>query len=343
MKKLFLCLLLSLTLAASAQQKNFTVRCVAFYNLENLYDTINDPKVSDEDFTPDGKYAWGSMKYKNKLEHMSEAISKIGGNYAPNGSVVLGVAEIENQSVLEDLVKMPALKKANYGIVHYDSPDKRGVDVAFLYSKDHFQTINSKAFPLVLPNEPDFRTRDQLLVEGLLDGEKIFVIVNHWPSRLGGEEKSSYKREAAAALTRHLADSVKNLDAQAKIIIMGDLNDDPINNSCKKVLNAKEKPEEVTADAYLNCTWALYDKGVGSLAYDDKWNLFDQIIISPALLAPRGSKFSYWKAQIMNLDFLTQQEGRYKGYPLRTHASGAYLNGYSDHYPSCIYLIKENQ
>jgi len=323
-----------------SQNKNYQVTCVGFYNLENFFDTIKSPNTNDDDFTPKGKYAWGTMKYNNKLKNMSYAISQIGGKYAPTGPIVIGVSEVENELVLQDLVKMPALSKSNYGIVHYDSPDRRGIDVALLYNKSRFTVTASKPCPLRLSEDTAFRTRDQLLVEGLLDGEKFYFIVNHWPSRMGGEAASRPKRVAAATLTKHITDSILALDPQSKIVIMGDLNDDPINDGCKKVLNAKAEKGEVTAGALYNCDWSLYNKGIGSLAYEDKWNLFDQIIITPALLGERGASYSFWKAQIMNLDFLTQQEGRYKGYPLRTHAGDSYLNGYSDHYPSCIYLIR---
>lgn len=343
MKKISLFLLLSLAIIANAQDKNYQVRCVAFYNLENLYDTIDAPNVSDEEFTPRGKNNWATMKYSNKLKNMAHAISQIGGKYAPNAPAILGVSEIENRSVLEDLVNMPELQKANYGIVHYDSPDKRGVDVAMFYNKNNFKLTDSKAYALRLPEDSSFRTRDQLLVSGLLDGEPIYVIVNHWPSRFGGEERSRPMRLAAAKLTKHIADSILVANAQAKIIIMGDLNDDPNNESCKTVLRAKAKPEAVKAGDLFNCTWPLFKDGIGSLAYQDRWNLFDQIIVSSALLAPRGTSYSFWKAQVMNLDFLIQQDGKFKGYPLRTHAGGAYLNGYSDHFPTCIYLLREQQ
>lgn len=326
-----------------AQEKQYQVACVAFYNLENIYDTIDAPDVDDAEFTPAGKNQWGSMKYLNKLHNMSYAISQIGGKYAPNGPLVLGVSEVENKSVLEDLVKMPSLAKSNYGIVHYDSPDRRGVDVGLLYNKNHFTVTSSKAYPLKSPNDTAFRTRDQLLVEGLLDGEKFYFIVLHWPSRMGGEARSQPKRIEAATLTKHITDSILAVDKQAKIVIMGDLNDDPSNLSCKKILNARSTPEEMVEGSLYNCTWPLYKQGIGSLAYRDKWNLFDQIIISPSLLGEKEEYYKFWKVQIMNLDFLIQQEGKYKGYPLRTHAGGAYMNGYSDHFPVCIYLIRIKQ
>lgn len=332
---------LCITSIAHGQNKNYQVTCIGFYNLENFFDTIKSPNTNDVDFTPQGRYTWGTMKYNNKLKNMSHAISKIGGTLAPNGPTVLGVAEVENRQVLEDLVKMPDLSQGHYGIVHYDSPDRRGIDVGFLYNKDHFTVTSSKKYSLLIPQDTAFHTRDQLLVEGLLDGEKFYFIVNHWPSRLGGEAASRPKRVAAATLTKHIADSILAENKQAKIVIMGDLNDDPANVSCSKVLRGKLKKDEVKEGDLYNCDWALFDSGIGSLAYDDKWNLFDQIFVTPALLGQHGPTYTFWKAEIMNLYFLTQQEGRYKGYPLRTHAGNSYLNGYSDHYPSCIYLVKE--
>lgn len=339
MKKILVSIFITFSVIAFSQEKKFQMECVAFYNLENLFDTIDSPNTNDKDFLPDGSYAWTPEKYKNKLEHMAYAISQIGGKFAPNGPAILGVSEVENRSVLEDLVKMPSIKDINYGIVHYDSPDRRGIDVAMLYNPDHFKVLMSKPYPLIFPDDTAFKTRDQLLVEGLLDGDKIYVIVNHWPSRYGGEARSRPNRVAAATLTKHITDSIMAVDQDAKIIIMGDLNDDPNNESCKKTLAAKRKPEQVKDGELYNTTWPLFKKGIGSLAYRDNWNLFDQIIVSSGLLdAEEGYKF--YKAYIFNKDFLIQQEGRYKGYPLRTHAGGSYLNGYSDHFPSYIFLMR---
>lgn len=340
MKQIIVAFFCMFSFVLLGQEKEYQISCVAFYNLENLFDTINDPTINDEQFLPDGSYGWTGMKYNNKLEKMAYAISQIGTKYTSNGPVILGVSEIENRGVLEDLVKMPKLKDRNYGIVHYDSPDRRGIDVGLLYNPEHFEVVNSVSYLLSMENDTAFRTRDQLMVEGLLDGERIYVIVNHWPSRSGGEARSRPKRVAAAALTKHISDSILATNQEAKIIIMGDLNDDPTNESCKKTLGAKKSESKVGKGDLFNATWPLFSKGIGSLAYRDNWNLFDQIIISSGLLNDEDG-YKYWKTFIFNKDFLIQQEGRYKGYPLRTHAGGAYLNGYSDHFPSYIYLIRE--
>lgn len=322
------------------QKLKLQVSCVAFYNLENLFDTIDNANVIDEEFLPNGAMKWGTMKYTAKLQHMSNAISQIGLEYSPQGIALIGVSEIENRGVLEDLVKQPDLAKRSYQIVHYDGPDRRGVDVALLYNPKLFIVTNSKSYRLHTADTA-FLTRDQLMVSGYLQGEKVHVIVNHWPSRTGGEERSRPKRNAAAALTRSIADSLFRVDPKAKIIIMGDLNDDPFNESCATILGAKKELNDVKDGQLYNTLWKTLDKGVGSLAYADQWNLFDQIIVSSEIAHSDPGKLKLWKAEVFNKPFLTQQEGRYKGTPLRTHAGGAWTNGYSDHYPTLIYLVKE--
>ena len=349
MKKIgFLLLAVFLTgvTVTQAQKKQYAIYAVAFYNLENLFDTINQPNTNDEEFTPSGSYRWGGLKYRNKLNNLAYAISNFAtDNSSPfklkNGPAVIGVSEIENEQVLEDLIHTGELSKRNYGIVHYDSPDFRGIDVGLIYDKDQFTLESSRSARLNTPQFPDLRTRDQLVVSGILAGERVHFIVNHWPSRLGGEKQSNSKREAAAALTKHLADSLLAADPDSKVIIMGDLNDDPSNRSCKTVLGAKKKQQEVQAGGYFNTMWEMFDKGIGTLAYNGSWNLFDQIIISGNLLGKDRSTLKYIRSEVFNRDFLKQKEGKYKGYPLRTHAAGVYLNGYSDHFPTLIYLAKE--
>lgn len=324
------------------EKTSHSVSCVAFYNLENLFDTINDPIINDEEYLPNGPNKWNTLRYTNKLRNMAYAISQIGTDIVPAGAMILGVSEIENRGVLEDLVKEPALHTRNYKIVHYDSPDRRGVDVGLLYNPDYFNVTDSASYRLVIPENPELRTRDQLLVSGLLQGERVHVIVNHWPSRYGGELYSRPNRNAAARLTRQICDSLYRLDPKAKIIIMGDLNDDPSNESCAIVLGAKKERKDVEPQGYYNTLWKTLDRGIGSLGYNDSWNLFDQIIISGNLAnADRKQGWRFWKAEVFNRDFLIVQEGLNKGYPKRTHTSGVWTNGYSDHFPTLIYLIKQ--
>ena len=335
---LFALLFLLSSVAIVCSQGKLGVYAVAFYNLENLYDTENDPNVNDEDFTPEGVNEWTPDKYKKKLDNLSFAISKFGREHCAGGVSVLGVCEIENRKVLEDLTATPALADMNLGIVHYDSPDRRGVDVALLYNTASFKVLSSRVYPYVLPGNPDFRSRDQLLVTGLLGGEKIHVIVCHWPSRYG--DKSSELRENAASISKRIIDSIHNEDINAKIILMGDLNDDPTDISCRVVLKAKKKQSETKPGGLFNTMWEFYDRGIGSLAYQNKWSLFDQIIISYALLGKDRSTLKFWKSEIFNRDFLHQKEGRNKGYPMRTYSGNQFINGYSDHFPTLIYLIK---
>lgn len=333
---------LALTVSLSfAQNKKLAVYGVGFYNLENLFDTINTNGKYDLEFSPEGARRWNGQKYWSKQKNMAYAISQMGKETVPGGLAVLGVSEIENKSVLEDLVKMNDLAAQNLKIVHYDSPDKRGVDVGLLYNPKQFRVLASQSRRLTVEGKPDFLTRDQLVVTGLLGGEKISFVVNHWPSRLGGESQSSPLREAAAGLTKSIVDSLLQLDPKSNVVVMGDLNDDPINKSCKDVLRAKKKEKEVAQGDMYNTMWQFFDKGIGTLAYKGQWNLFDQIIITPNLLGKDRSHLKFWKAEVFNKSFLMNEEGAYKGYPKRTHAAGIFLNGYSDHFPTLIYLVKE--
>lgn len=322
-------------------QKKVGVYSVAFYNLENLFDTERDTTINDMEFTPQGANAWTEEKYKKKLNNLAFVITKIAKEHTPAGPAILGVSEIENRKVLEDLLKTGDMPSMGYEIVHYDSPDRRGVDVALLYNPKLFKVTSSKAYPYILPDNPNFKTRDQLLVSGTLAGDPFHVIVNHWPSRYGN--KSSELREHAASISKHISDSIYNADPTAKIVIMGDLNDDPVDRSVRVVLDAKKKQEQVKPGGLFNTMWGFYDRGIGSLSYQNKWSLFDQIIVSESLLGKDRSTLKFWKAEIFNRDFLLQKQGKYKGYPLRTFSNNQFMNGYSDHLPVIVYLAKELQ
>lgn len=328
-----------LFLSVSAKEKkDYELFCVAFYNVENLFDTI--PGDNDKEYTPEGAMQWDSKKYESKMKNMAYAISKIGEDFTPMGPSILGVCEVENRTVLKNLVKEDAIKHINYQIVHVDGGDPRGVDCALLYNPRDFYVTNVKSYPFYTNDDSTRRSRDQLLVSGILSGEEVHVIVNHWPSRRGGEVNSRPRRVAAARLTKHITDSILTIDKHANVIVMGDFNDDPINESVKEVLNAKRRKNETPEGGLFNTTWELYSKGIGSLAYGDAWNLFDQIIVSSGLIGKDKSKLTFWRAEIFQAPFLIRQEGQYKGYPFRTHAGGVYQNGYSDHFPALIYLIK---
>jgi hypothetical protein len=321
-------------------QQQYKVACVGFYNLENLFDTEDDPAIRDEEYTPEGSKNWDSTKYANKLQNMSKVISVLGTDVSPDGMAVLGVSEIENKRVLEDLVAHENLRDRNYKIVHYDSPDRRGVDVGLLYSEKYFKVSNSVSYELNFPDFPDYKTRDQLLVSGELDGEKLHFIVTHWPSRRGGASASEPRRIDAAKLGRRIIDSLLALDPNAKIVLMGDLNDDPIDASVKEYLRAKAKKAKVKDGDMFNAMYRHFKKGNGTLAWNDAWNLFDQLVISKSLISEDAANYVYHKSVVFNKDFLRQKEGRFAGYPHRTHAGGQYLNGYSDHFPVFLVLKK---
>ena len=337
-------LFLSLFISSHAQDKKFKIHTLAFYNLENLFDTINDPMKFD-DYSPimELKTNRGDA-YRRKITNMARVIAEIGKDVTHNTPAILGVCEVENKDVLEDIVNDSKLLEKNYGIVHYDSPDSRGIDVALLYQKSLFTPISSSAHELKIydtQTQKRITTRDQLLVSGKLEGDLIHIIVNHWPSRRGGEARSRPKRVAAAKLNKRILDSLQAHDPYAKLIIMGDLNDDPTNPSVKNVLKAKRKRKKVDFKGLYNPFEKFYRDGLGTTAYRDNWSLFDQIIVSKTLLEKDYTSFRYYQAGIFNKNYLITPKGKYKGYPFRSWNDSGFSNGFSDHFPVYIYLIKE--
>lgn len=335
-------LFLAFSVNAQEDKKAYQITCVGFYNLENLFDYSDDPAIRDEEYMPDGAKAWDSTKYASKLKNMSRVVSEIGTNWTPDGAAILGVCEVENKGVLEDLVAMPKLKDRDYQIVHYDSPDRRGIDVGFLYQEKYFKLKHSDKYPLYYKDEEgkNHHSRDQLVVSGEMGGEEVSIIVCHWPSRWGGQKASEPRRIAAGKVTRTIVDSLLNLDPNAKIIVMGDLNDDPVNVSLTEFVKAKGKKKKLKEGELYNTMWDHYKKGNGTLAYRGAWNLFDQIIISQPFLAKDASEYILHEAVVFRRDYMIQKEGAYAGYPLRTHAGGVWTDGYSDHFPSYIILKK---
>lgn len=311
--------------------------CVAFYNIENLFDTIDSPDTDDREFLPDGTNKWDGRKYRSKLENIAKVIGMIGEEMIPGGPGIIGLAEVENRLVLEDLIQTPPLRGKGYGIVHFDSPDYRGVDVAMLYKYSAFRVQHAVAVPMYMPGRERFRTRDQLVVSGLIDGEMVHVIVNHWPSRRSGPEY----RAAAASVTRRIVDSLDKAYKDAKIIVMGDLNDDPTDPSVANILGARGNKKELNPGDLFNPMLKLFRDGVGSLAYRDSWNLFDQIIVSQPFVDKSKRGLKLHQTRVFTRKFLLNQEGQYAGYPFRTFAGGAYTGGYSDHLPVYIILVKD--
>ena len=320
----------------------YKIVSIGFYNLENLFDTVDDTLINDEEFLPKGARSWTPERYQEKLTNMAYVISQIGLLDVAAGLSVLGVSEIESRKVLEDLVIQPAIKNRNYQIVHYDSPDGRGVDVGLLYNPSHFTVLSSTPIPLINYSEGEIqKTRDVLYVTGLLDTDTIHILVNHWPSRSGGEARTAPYRNSGAKLCRKIVDSLFVHNRESKILIMGDLNDDPTNESIKSHLRAVSDVKEIRKSGLFNPYEDFFRRGQGSNAYRDAWSLFDQIIVSRGFTNKKSSGFNYFKANIFNKRFLVQPSGQYKGYPLRTFSGDTYQGGYSDHFPAYIYLTKE--
>lgn len=344
-----------------SQPKKYKIHTVAFYNFENFYDTIDDAFTNDDEWTPNGAQHWTMEKYQQKLKNLARVLSEIGTPENSNAPVLIGGAEIENRSVLEDLIKEPKLQELDLGIIHFDSPDKRGIDVALLYQKKYFRPTSFSNIPLIIykkniPKKEEILdvedeeievkkeiknrvfTRDQLLVSGFLEDEEIHIIVNHWPSRSGGEKATSIFREAAGKLNRKIIDSLQQINPKAKVLTMGDFNDGPLNNSIKFGLEAKGKKSEVKEFDIFNPFEELEYKGLGTIAYRDYWSIFDQIMMTESFIKSDFSTYQFWKAGIFNKPYLIQTSGRYKGYPLRNTLTEV---GFSDHFPVYIYLIKE--
>lgn len=319
----------------------YEVHTIAFYNVENLFDTVRNDSINDESFTPEGSYQWDTEKYENKLTNIATVLSGIGTSKAMKlPPTIIGLSEVENKTVLEDLLKQEQLKKYNYKIIHRDSPDERGIDNAILYQADFFDIENVQPVFVELPDTTD-RTRDILLVSGTLSGESIHLLVNHWPSRSGGQARSEPNRFAAAHTLKQVVDSIYDASPQAKIIAMGDFNDDPVSPSLTEQLGATtEKNDLKGASNLYNPYGEFYKKGFGTTAWRDAWSLFDMIIVNEQLIDSTQG-FRFVKADRYYKDFLLQQDGRFKGYPKRTHSFGNYLNGYSDHLPVYIYIARK--
>jgi predicted extracellular nuclease len=344
MKKVFfISLLLSCTVSLFAQKKDYKPVVISFYNLENLFDTLDNTMINDEEFLPNGPRNYNGTIYFDKLDKLATVISQIGTEVNPDGPAVLGVAEVENDTVLKDLVQHKLIEKRKYKIVHYDSKDFRGIDVGLLYNPKYFTVEASDKLYVQLPggSKDAYYTRDILWVKGKLDGETVHIYVNHWPSRSGGEKRSAPGRNAAAQVCKNHIDSIAKIEPNAKIVIMGDLNDDPINKSVAGILGAKPKAEEVTKGGLFNPWTELYKKGNGTLAYQDAWGLFDQIIISYPWLSKDQSGLFFYQQHIFFKEYLVENKGRYKGYPMRTWDGNTYRGGYSDHFPTYLVMLKE--
>lgn len=320
----------------------YQVAAIAFYNFENLFDTVDDPKKFDEDFTPAGDYHYTDAIYRAKLHNLATVLQQLGTEVTPDGPALIGTAEIENDRVLQDLAAQPEIQARHYRFVHFESPDSRGIDVALLYNPRYFSVLHAEALltDIRVSGEKGGHTRDVLHVTGILAGDTVHVLVNHWPSRRGGEAASAPLRAIAAGVCRRVVDSLNTHAPGSKVLVMGDLNDDPVSPSVAKVLGAKGDKEKVQVNELYNPWAAYFNKGIGTLGYNDSWNLFDQIMLSGSWLKPTGKSWRYYKSEIFNRDFLKEKFGQYKGYPHRSFDGSNWINGYSDHFPVIVYVVK---
>ncbi|WP_300798046.1 endonuclease/exonuclease/phosphatase family protein [uncultured Alistipes sp.] len=343
MKKILITGLFAALIVATFAQKPYKV---VFYNFENLFDTIRNPEIYDEEFTPEGPKKWNSTKYNKKLNNLSRVLFDVAA-MDKDYPVVIGCSEIENRNVMEDVASTPKLAPAQYRIVHYDSPDARGVDVGFFYRSDVFKLEGSAPIPFTMEDMPDFRTRDIVTMWGTIEGEPFYFMVAHWPSRLGGKEASSPKRERAAEIMRHAADSVLAINPATKVVMMGDFNDDATDKSIVEVLGARDEIKELRPGDYYNPYIKVLKAGIGTLAYRDQWNLFDNIVVSENLATgstgelklQRVAKSKFYGG-VFRAPYLFQKEGQFKGYPLRTFVGNNFQGGFSDHFPVFIYIGK---
>ena len=318
-------------------------KVIAFYNLENLYDTLDDPATADDEFTPRGIRRYTSATQQHKLSNLSRVISELGpsAGYAPPD--LLAVAEIENSRVLQQLIRQPLIAAARYQIVHYESPDHRGIDVALLYQLKSFRVLESKPLPVTLPGgskEVRF-TRDILYVKGVMNNDTLHILVNHWPSRRGGEVRSAPGRAAAAKKARHLIDSLQTRQPDVKVIVLGDLNDDPDSKSITRWLGSSGKRQLPGSTLLFNPWVDWYRRGVGTLANKDRWGLFDQILLSRSWLDSNSGEWHWEGTGIYRKTYMIENLGRYKGYPMRTWDGNRYRGGFSDHFPTFITVVRK--
>ena len=313
------------------KKKKLNLHTIAFYNLENLFGTIDDPKTLDDDFTPKGFKKWTPKRYKKKVFKLAKTISEIGVDSTERPPVLVGIAEVENEMAIQDLINAEPLRKEAYHYVHYDSPDERGIDTGLLYHKDYFEVLFSEPIALMVYNAEGERdtTRDILYVHGKLNGEEVHVFVNHWPSRRTGDIETDYKRVEAAKTIKLKMTQIEEQFANPNYIIMGDFNDNPDSNSIQLLIK----------DSNLyNPMEKLRSPVRGSANYRRSWSMFDQILVSHNFFNYEKGTHSFAHANIFDDKFLTEWKGKYKGTPFRTYAGRKYIGGYSDHFPVYIQL-----
>lgn len=305
------------------------MQVVAFYNCENYYDTTNQLTVKDEEFLPNSIKGYSETRYTQKTNQLSKVIFGLGQLGDKEGVALLGVAEIENQYVLEKVILSNAIKKYQYKYIHFNSKDPRGIDVALIYQPSLFTPYQSKSYSLKdAAHFQNYPTRDILLVKGQLLQQWVYILVNHWPSRRGGSNEARKNRIWAAINCKRIMDSIHLIDKNAHWIVMGDFNDNPTNQSIRTL-------------GLDNPFMALFKKGQGSLAYRDSWNLFDQILLSTNWTQP-NSNLTCYKSIIYKTPDMMESEGKYAGYPKRTWNGDIFRGGYSDHFPVALIFRSNN-
>jgi len=306
---------------------------IGFYNLENFFDTVDDPKTLDNPFTPKGFMHWVSKYYFNKAKKIGYVISRLGVEETQKIPALVGLGEVENKTVLNDLIKSKHLRKHDLGFVHFESEDRRGMDVALLYDKKQFELLESKPHPLTLYTNKGapYKTRDILYCRGLLANEEIHILINHWPSRREGDIASSHKRRLASEQLREIINYIQYEEDSAKIIVMGDFNTDPNDESIKN---------EVVYKDFFNPSEAIFKQQLGSLSHQKKWHLFDQLIFSKNFSSPTNQQLYFTEMKIFSPEYLKNWHGKAKGLPFRTYIGNSYKGGYSDHFPVYATLTK---
>ncbi len=306
------------------------MQTVAFYNIENLFDLRDSKFTNDNDFLPESAKRWTPKRYENKLRKIGFAISNIGREETGKAPAIVGLAEVENAKVLEDLLDSKHLDDLDYDYVHFDSLDERGIDVAMIYDTNVFEPLHTETFTVILTDDdgsPDY-TRDILLVGGNLDGEHVHIIVNHWSSRREGQKESEFKRLAASEKVSEIISSIHSEDEDARILILGDFNDNPQNESIKRLIEDH---------SLFNPFETLRSFTRGTVKHKRQWFMFDQVLISTNFFKSSKEKFEFFKANVFDADFLKQFRGPFKGAPFRTYVGKKYKGGYSDHFP--VYAI----
>ncbi len=319
---------------------------VAFYNVENLFDTINDPKKFDDEFTPNGTYKYTDKIYQKKLKNLAYVIARLANDNESkhkikNGPAVIGLAEVENLKVVTDLINQAELKNRKYKIVHYESNDTRGIDVALIYRSDVFKPFQSRLVPVKFRyNNKNSHNREILFVSGTIDKDTFHILANHWNSRRGNQAETMYKRNQSALACKRIVDSINAINPNASVIVMGDLNDDPTDKSVTHSLSAKSEKANVTENDFYNPCFALFKSGKGTCGHNGNWHFFDQIILSYGLANNRSNTWQYNNIEIFNRSFNRNQFGKLKDFPYRSFSGTRWIDGYSDHFPIIVYLKK---